>query len=115
MRKLEGEQYLMRIFIGEADKSGRRPLYEVILDILRKNEFAGATVLRGIAGFGPHSVYHTEKILRLSRDLPIIIEVVDTLERIESILPKLDDIVKDGLVTIEKARVIRYIHKHERS
>lgn len=112
MRKLEGEQYLMRIFIGEADRQGKKPLYEVILQVLRSNDFAGATVLRGIAGFGPHSVYHTEKILRLSRDLPIIIEVVDTLERIESIIPKLDEIVKDGLVTIEKARVIRYTHKH---
>ncbi len=114
MRRIEGEQYLMRIFIGEADKIGLRPLYRVILDRLKERGFAGATVIRGIAGFGPHSVYHTEKILRLSRDLPVVIEVVDSKEQIESFLPELDELVKSGIVTIEKVRVIKYTHKHER-
>ncbi|NPA15954.1 MAG: DUF190 domain-containing protein [Deferribacteres bacterium] len=113
MRKIEGEQYLLRIFIGEGDRIGLKPLYRVILDKLKERGFAGATVVRGIAGFGPHSVYHTEKILRLSRDLPIIIEVVDTLEQIEAFLPELDKLVKSGTVTIEKVRVIKYTHKHE--
>ncbi len=112
MRRLEGEQYLVRIFIGESDRHGGKPLYESILELLKKMDFAGATVIRGVAGFGPHSVYHTEKILRLSRDLPIIIEVVDSLEKVEALLPKLDEIIESGLITIEKARVIRYIHKH---
>ncbi len=114
MRRIEGEQYLMRIFIGEADKIGLKPLYRVILDRLKERGFAGATVIRGIAGFGPHSVYHTEKILRLSRDLPVVIEVVDSKEQIESFLPELDELVKSGIVTIEKVRVIKYTHKHER-
>ncbi len=79
MRKFVGENVLMRIFIGEGDKFGGRPLHEALVELLRKDGFHGATVLRGVAGFGAHSVYHTEKILRLSHDLPIIVEVVDTL------------------------------------
>ncbi|RMG60858.1 MAG: DUF190 domain-containing protein [Deltaproteobacteria bacterium] len=113
MRRLEGEQYLVRIFIGEADRVQGKPLYEVIVKTLKEEGCAGATVLRGIAGFGPHSLYHTEKVLRLSRDLPIVIEFVDTLEKVEAILPKLDRLIESGLITIEKARVIRYIHKHQ--
>ena len=114
MRRIEGEQYLLRIFVGEGDKVGFKPLYKVILDKLKEKGFAGATVLRGIAGFGPHSVYHTENILRLSRDLPIVIEVIDSKEQIESILPDLDELIPSGLVTLEKVRVIKYTHKHER-
>jgi PII-like signaling protein len=113
MRKLDGEQYLMRIFIGEAQKVRGRILYRVILETLKNAGFAGATVLRGIAGFGPHSIYHSENILRLSRDLPVVIEAVDSLENIDAILPELELLVKEGMVTIEKARVIRYMHKHE--
>lgn len=115
MRKLEGEQHLMRIFLGEREKYAGKPLYKVILQKLREEEFAGATVLRGISGFGAHSVYHTENIIRLSRDLPVIIEVVDSIDKIESILPWMEEVVDEGLVTIEKARVIRYKHKHEDS
>jgi uncharacterized protein len=106
--KFEGERTLMRIHIGESDKWHGKPLHEVIVELLRKEKFSGATVLRGVGGFGSSSVYHTDKILRLSQDLPIVVEVVETTERIERILPQLDGMVEGGLITLEKVRVILY-------
>jgi PII-like signaling protein len=106
--KLPSESELLRIFIGEADKYEGKPLYETIVHLARKKGMAGATVLRGLMGFGANSRMHTAKILRLSEDLPIIIEIVDESEKIEALLPELDHMIKEGLVTIEKARVIAY-------
>ncbi len=106
--KFEGERTLMRIHIGESDKWHGKPLYEAIVELLRKEGFSGVTVLRGVAGYGGSSVYHTDKILRLSQDLPIILEVVETTERIDQILPRLDSMVEGGLITLEKVRVILY-------
>ena len=100
--------YLLRIFVGESDKRGHRPLYEVIVLRAREAGLAGATVLRGVMGFGKHSVLHTAKILRLSEDLPMVIEIVDSLEKIERFLPVLDELISDGLVTLERVRVIHY-------
>ena len=105
---LTGERTLMRIFIGEADKHEGRPLYEAILEHLRRRGYAGATVVRGVAGFGASSVVHTAKVLRLSLDLPLIIEVVETEERIQEILPALDAMIGGGLITLERVRVITY-------
>ena len=102
------EGYLLRIFVGESDRHGHRPLYESIVLQAREAGLAGATVLRGVMGFGKHSILHTAKILRLSEDMPMIIEIVDSLEKIEMFLPVLDELIKDGLVTIEKVRVIHY-------
>jgi PII-like signaling protein len=106
--KFEGERTLMRIHIGESDKWHGRPLYEAVVEMLRKEKFSGVTVLRGVAGYGGSSVYHTDKLLRLSQDLPIILEIVETTERIEQILPHLDAMVEGGLITLEKVRVILY-------
>ena len=106
--KIPQEGYLLRIFVGESDKHGHIPLYEAIVLNARKAGLAGATVLRGVMGFGKHSVLHTAKILRLSEDLPMIVEVVDSLEKIEGFLPTLDTMVLEGLVTVEKVRVIYY-------
>ena len=107
-QKFEGERTLMRIHIGESDKWHGKSLYEAIVELLRKEGFSGVTVLRGVAGYGSSSVYHTDKILRLSQDLPIILEVVEFTERIEEILPRLDEMVEGGLITLEKVRVILY-------
>jgi uncharacterized protein len=106
--KFEGERTLMRIHIGESDKWHGKPLHEAIVGLLRKEGFSGATVLRGVAGFGGSSIYHTDKLLRLSQDLPIVVEVIETQERIDQILPRLDEMVEGGLVTLEKVRVILY-------
>jgi PII-like signaling protein len=106
--KLEGEGKLLRIFIGESDKHGRKPLYRAIVEMLRQEGMAGATVLRGIEGFGANSHLHTARILRLSEDLPIVIEVADTAERIEAIMPKIDELVTEGMVTLERVEVVSY-------
>jgi PII-like signaling protein len=102
------EGYLLRIFIGESDKHGHRPLYEVIVLKARQAGLAGATVLRGVMGFGKNSVLHTAKILRLSEDLPMVIEIVDSLEKVEGFLPTLNEMITDGLVTLERVKVIHY-------
>lgn len=102
------EGYLLRIFIGESDRAGHKPLYEAIVLKAREAGIAGGTVLRGVMGFGKHSVLHTAKILRLSEDLPMVIEFVDSLHKIEAFLPVLDDLIQEGLVTMEKVRVIKY-------
>jgi uncharacterized protein len=108
--KLPSEAQLLRIFVGESDKSAGRPLYEVIVEEARKRGMAGATVLRGTLGFGANSRIHTAKILRLSEDLPMVIEIVDTPERIAAFLPDLDAMIGEGLVTLEKVSVIAYRH-----
>lgn len=106
--RFEGERTLMRVHIGESDRWHGKPLYEAIVELLRREKFSGATVLRGVAGYGSSSVIHTDKILRLSQDLPIVVEVVEATERIEAILPQLDEMIGGGLVTLEKVRVILY-------
>jgi uncharacterized protein len=106
--RFEGERTLMRIHIGESDHWHGKPLYQAIVELLRSEKFSGVTVLRGVGGYGGSSVYHTEKVLRLSQDLPIIIEVVEYTDRIEQILPQLDSMVEGGLITLEKVRVILY-------
>lgn len=107
---LPSESFLLRIFIGESDRINGRPLYEVIVEEARKRGMAGATVLRGFIGFGANSRIHTSKILRLSEDLPLIIEIVDKEERIKSFLPELEKMINEGLVTLEKVQVIIYRH-----
>jgi uncharacterized protein len=99
---------LMGIHIGESDRWHRKPLYEAIVELFRREKFSGVTVLRGVGGYGSSSIYHTEKILRLSQNLPIAIEVVEFTERIERILSQLDGMIGVGLVTLEKVRVILY-------
>jgi PII-like signaling protein len=106
--RFEGERTLMRIHIGESDHWHGKPLYQAIVEMLRTEKFSGVTVLRGVGGYGSSSIYHTDKILRLSQDLPIVIEVVEYNERIEQILPRLDEMVGGGLITLEKVRVILY-------
>ena len=106
--KIPEEGYLLRVFVGESDKQGHIPLYEAIVLKAREAGMGGATVLRGLMGFGKRSVLHTAKILRLSEDLPMVIEIVDSLEKIEAFLPTLDTMVLEGLVTLEKVRVIHY-------
>ncbi len=106
--RFKGERTLMRIFIGESDKYQGKALYDALVERLRAKGLAGATVLRGVAGFGASSTVHTDKILRLSLDLPIIIEVVETEEAIQKVLPDLDEMIGGGLITLERARVIMY-------
>ncbi len=99
---------LVRIFIGESDSHEGRPLYQAIVETLRREGLAGVTVLRGIEGFGKSSRLHTSHILRLSEDLPIVIECVDTVEKIEAVLPNLDAMIGDGLITLERVEVRVY-------
>lgn len=113
--ELPSEAELLRIFIGESDKFGHRPLYEAIVQLAREKGLAGATVLRGIMGFGADSRMHTAKILRLSEDLPIVIEIVDKPDRIALLLPEIDGMIREGLVTREKVHVIAYRHDKDKS
>lgn len=101
---------MLRVFIGESDKVDDKPLYEVIVEEARKRGIAGAMVLRGFLGFGANSRIHTSKVLRLSEDLPVVVEIVDTEDKIEAFLPKLGKMIGEGLVTLEKVRVITYRH-----
>jgi uncharacterized protein len=111
--RFEGERTLMRIFIGESDRWQGRPLYEILVEFFRKEGLSGATVLRGVGGYGSTSRIHSDKVMRLSQDLPIVVEVVEDTERIERLLPKLDEMIGGGLVTLEKVRVILY-RAHEK-
>ena len=106
--RIPREGKLLRVFVGEQDKSDGRPTYEAIVRLARAEGLAGATVLRGIEGFGRTSVLHTAKILRLSGDLPIVVEIVDAVDKIDAFLPKLDGLVVGGLVTVERAEVLVY-------
>jgi hypothetical protein len=106
--KIEGRGQLLRIFIGESDSWHGRPLYEAIVHRLHEEGLAGATVVRGIEGFGAHSRVHSARILRLSEDLPLVIEVVDREERIQAVLPILDEMIGEGLVTLEDVEIVTY-------
>jgi len=111
---LPKQGHLLRIFVGENDRHGGVPLYEWIVREARHAGLAGATVLRGVEGFGAHSRLHTARVLRLSSDLPIVIEIVDTREKIEAFLPVIDDAIEEGLATIEKVEVRFYRGREER-
>lgn len=108
MHGLTGERVLMRIHIGERDRHDGKPLYEAIVNLLREKHYAGATVTRAVMGFGATARLHTDKVLRLSVDLPIVVECVDTDEKIQAILPELDRMIGGGLITLEKVKVIVY-------
>ena len=108
MRVLDGNQVLMRIFIGEADKADGRPLSQVLVEFLRQEKVAGVTVLRGVAGFGAKSHLHTAHLLRLSQDLPMVLEIVDNQKVLDRLLPRLDELVTEGLITMERVRVLKY-------
>ncbi len=108
--KLEGDGRLLRIFLGEGDRHGGRPLHEVIVRRAREAGLAGATVLRGVEGYGARSRLHTTRILRLSEDLPLVVEIVDRPDRIEAFLPVLDELVDEGLITVEPVHVVAYRH-----
>jgi PII-like signaling protein len=108
MRALDGEKWLARIFVGSHDLWHHQPLYLALVERLRREGFAGATVLQGIAGYGAHSVIHHPTLLRLSADLPIVIEVVDDEEKMRILEAIVDEMVADGLLTLEKVRVVRY-------
>jgi PII-like signaling protein len=105
---LTGERTLMRIHIGERDRYKGKPLYQAIVELLRQRHYAGATVLRGIMGFGATAKVHTERVEVLSLDLPIVVECVETEDNIRAILPELDQMIGGGLITLERARVILY-------
>lgn len=111
--KLPEESDLLRIFVGESDRFEGRPLYQAIVEEARGRGMAGATVLRGLMGFGATSRLHTVKVLRISEDLPMVVEIVDRPERIEAFLPELERMVPEGLITIEKVMVIAYRGKKE--
>jgi PII-like signaling protein len=106
--KIEGEGLLLRIFVGESDNWHGKPLYQAIVERVREAGLAGATVLRGLEGFGAHSRIHTTRILRLSEDLPVLIEIVDQAERIEAIVPELEKMIGEGLMTLERVHVLVY-------
>jgi PII-like signaling protein len=108
MHGFKGERVLMRIHIGEKDRFDGKPLYRQIVELLRSRHYAGATVQRGIMGFGASSHLHTDRFIELSTDLPIVIECIETEEKIEAILPELDKMLGGGLITLERARVIMY-------
>ena len=108
--KLPSEAELLRIFIGESDTHNGRPLSEVLVEEARRHGLAGATVLRGVLGYGANSLIHTPRILRLSEDLPMVVEIVDSAEKIAAFLPDLDAFIHEGLVTLERVRVILYRH-----
>lgn len=105
---LPEEGHLLRIFIGESDKHDGSPLYEWIVRKAREHGLAGSTVIRGLQGFGAHSLVHTAKILRLSSDLPIVIEIVDTKDKIEKFLPVIDSAIPEGMATLEKVQIRFY-------
>lgn len=111
MKVLEGKQTLMRIFIAETDHWKGKPLYQAIVEMLRREKLAGATVLRGILGYGAKSRLHSAHLLALSENLPMVIECVDTRENIDRVLPLIDEMVTDGLVTLEQVEIIRYAPK----
>jgi PII-like signaling protein len=109
--KIQGPGKWLRVYIGESDRWQGKPLFQAIVEMLRREGVAGATVLRGIEGFGAHSRIHTARILRLSEDLPLVIDVVDSAERIERILPMLDDMVNEGLITVIDVEIVKYRHR----
>ncbi len=111
---LPSEAYLLRIFIGESDKVDGKLLYEVIVKKAREFGLAGATVLRGYLGFGANSRIHTSKVLRLSEDLPVVVEIVDEMTKLKALLTELDNLIEEGLVTLEKVQVMVYRHNSQK-
>ncbi len=112
--KIPEQAEMLRIFILESDKYNKKPLYEVLVETARDNGMSGATVLRGILGFDAHAQIHSSKILRLSEDLPLVIEIVDSPLKIEQFLPIIDPMIEEGLVTLEKVRIIKYSTKEDK-
>jgi len=110
MKGFAGEMLLMRVFVKESDHFEGQPLYLALLKVLQDAGIRGGTALRGIAGFGAHTEMHTDRILRLSSDLPVVVEAVDDEARIRSVLPRMDEMIGSGLITFERADVIRYLH-----
>jgi PII-like signaling protein len=108
VRVLDGPQVLMRVFVSESDHCHSRPLYEALVELFHRERLAGVSVLRGIAGFGTSSHLHTTKLLRLSQHLPIVIEVVDSQENVDRVLPQIESMMTTGLITFEEVRAIRY-------
>lgn len=111
MQSICGTQALMRIYISENDKYQHKPLYQSLLEMFRKEKLAGCTVTRGIAGFGAKSHLHSTQLLRLSENLPLVIEVVDTRDNIKAVLPEIDKMLTEGMVIIENVEVLRYAPK----
>jgi PII-like signaling protein len=109
--RITGPGKQLRIFIGESDRWHHRSLADALLEMLREEGLAGATVLRGVAGFGAHSRIHTAHVLRLSEDLPIVIEVIDRPDRIEKVMPRLDEMVREGLVVVSDVDIVLYRHR----
>jgi uncharacterized protein len=108
--KIEGEAQRVRVYIGESDQWHGKPLFAAIVERCRQEGLAGATVLRGIEGYGAHSRIHTARILRLSEDLPIVVDIIDRAERIQPFLPILDQMVTEGLITLENIHILKYVH-----
>jgi PII-like signaling protein len=108
--KIEGEARRVRVYLGESDHWHGQPLFTAIVERCRREGLAGATVLRGIEGFGAHSRIHTARLLQLSEDLPIVVEIVDTVEQIDRLLPLLDEMVTEGMITVEPVHVVKYVH-----
>lgn len=108
METFRGEKVLMRIFVGESDTFGRLPLFEALVELFRQERCAGATVLRGVAGFGAHSVYHTDRLLRLSTDLPIVVEVVESPAKLATLMPRINEMMDGGMITTETVQVVHY-------
>jgi len=111
--ELTGERVIMRVFVGERDKFQGKPLYEAIVELLRSRHYAGATVLRGIVGFGASSRLHTDRFVELATDLPIVIECVETRERIDAVLPEIDAMMGGGLVSLERVEVL--VHRSSKA
>ena len=108
--KIEGEAQRVRVYIGESDHWHGKPLFAAIVERCRQEGLAGATVLRGIEGYGAHTRIHTARILRLSEDLPVVVDIIDRAERIERLLPILDEMVTEGLITLENIHIVKYVH-----
>ena len=108
--KIEGEAQRIRVYIGESDHWHGKPLFAAIVERCRQEGLAGATVLRGIEGYGAHTRIHTARILRLAEDLPVVVDIIDRAERIERLLPILDEMVSEGLITVENIRIVKYVH-----
>jgi PII-like signaling protein len=111
--RLEGEGKLLRLYIGESDTWHGKPLYQAIVERVREEGLAGATVLRGIEGFGADSRLHTSRILRLSEDLPVVVEIVDTPQQIDRVVPILDEMVGEGMLTLERVQIVSYRSSEE--
>lgn len=111
--KTIGEQAVMRIFVNEGDKFHHVLVYEALVELFRKEGFAGASVLRGIAGFGPHNGHRTDRLQRLSSDVPVVVELVDDRQRLDAVMPKVEEIIDGGMITIEKVSVWRYPRRRD--